>query len=1077
MGRFLTLGAFILLAVLVIAATIPSFIDWQSYREPIERAASDTVGRDVKITGSVGFTILPYPSVELGGVTVANKQDGISANLLTLETLSAKLALAPLLRGALKVETFEVEGADLALERTGDGVNWTFAQTSEDGTSSGGGIEALLIRAIRDISIEDFSAKDVKVSYTDTLSGQTFDWDVKHGQASLASMNGPFEAEGRVVLGEEAFYVTGKIGVSRPDRPRPVMIDALTADGLSLKFDGAADRTSGALVIKGRTEITAPKAHQLGVPFAAITGTDRGAWAGTNTLDLPGKLVGQLAASAGAIKGSEIEIELGGAKGLAEIDLEIGAAVTGAIRIESKSLDIDELTKALTPGTPSKDNEGLDVDVEIQVETRAGTFRETRIDDVSLAIRLMKSGPILSSFKSVLPGQSRVIYALRDGSRDRGNLTFETDNAREFLTWMGLKLDGSRSRAFRTLNVSGDVIFSDTEIKLTGFEAALDGVKIEGALVRTRTERPSLGANLKILGLDLERFGTGSSVEAWIDHMSAFDMNAILKLRQFTGFNLERRSVDLKAQMVRGTLTVEDVQVYGTPDIRFRGKLAKDDNGHLTGKMRVDAKELALCSLVQSRSEVIVPGCAENPLFKSTAKFTVAAGKVSGDVVGTSKKLAYEGTLSGIESVFEETFGLNFDGKGEIGKASYKVAGGATNVTGETVAIVKLDTQAPQLEVLLETFDGMKPWAKTLLGLVEGEGETKLGANVTVRPKVVTFEDLDFRVGPASVIGSGTVASGDDGQVLDLSLTGQNLALLKAHGKSGWSTKKLNFTLPKDVSGQFAMLLTDTLLAGIPVSSASLKGVLKSGGLELDVGEASAFGGVWEGDVTLREGKGGILVASEGKARDLDLAEFFKASLGVNGFTGEGDLSFSVSADGRSWKSLVENSAGMIDLKAWKGTIDGFDLPGFSAGLKDASGELGARLVVEGALSKGTTEYTNLEAEMTLADGKLRIISLVGELESGSLTGNGEINLADLTVKGLTSVDLVGHKDLPKIQNALTGALKKPRSIWDAEEMVLKFTEAWLLANQSTEMGELPGAEGSGVMSEELDDLAAPNGP
>lgn len=1065
------------MAIVVIAATIPSFIDWQSYREPIERAASDALGRDVKITGSVGFTILPYPSVDLGGVTVANHQDGISANLLTLETLTAKLALAPLLRGALKIETFAIEGADLRLERTGDTVNWTVSKTSKDGKTGGGRIEALLIKAIRDISIEDFSAKDLKVSYTDTLSGQTFNWEVKHGQASLASMNGPFEAEGRVILGEEAFYVTGKIGASRPDRPRPIIIDALTADGLSLKFDGAANKVSEALVVQGRTEIKAPKAHQMGVIFAAVTGTGRGAWAGTNTLDLPGKLVGQIAVSANAVKGSQLDIELGQSKGLADIDLEIAGAVTGAIRIKSKTLDIDELTKALSPGVPSKAGDGLDIDVEIAVDTRAATFRETRIDDVSFAIRLMKSGPILSSFKSILPGKSRAVYALRDGSRERGTLTLETADARGFLTWMGLKLDGSRARAFRTLRLSGDVIFTDSEIKLTGFNAALDGVKVEGALVRTRTERPSLGVNLKILGLDLERFGTGSSVDGWLDYMSAFDMNAILKLRQFTGFNLERRSVDVKARMVRGALSVEDVQVYGTPNLRFRGKLARDDNGRLNGRMRIDARDLALCSSVEKRSGMKVPGCTNNPVFKATAKFEVAGGKVSGDVVASAKGVAFEGKLTGAQTLFDETFNLGFDGTGEVGKTTYRISGKALDATGESVVTARLETEAPGLNVLMATFDGMKPWSKTLTGLIEDNGTAKLTADLTVKPEVTLFENMDLQIGAASIKGKGTVTSGENGQVFDLNLTGQNLTLLKPHGRGGWSTKKLNFALPKDVTGQFELSLTDTLLGGVPVSAASLTGEAKSGGLSLDVGEAHAFGGTWEGDVTLREGKGGLLVASEGKARDLNLAEFFNASLGVTGFTGEGDLSFSVSADGRSWKSLVENAAGMVELKAWDGTISGFDLPDFSAGLKDAAGELGARLVVEGALSRGVTRYTNLEAEMTLAGGKMRTISLFGELEGGSLTGDGELDLGDLTVKGLTVIDLSDHKALPKIHNALTGALKAPRSIWDAEELVLKFTEAWLLANQSTEMSDLPGAEGSGVTSEELDDLATPNGP
>lgn len=1074
MGRFLTLGAFFFLALVVIGATIPSFIDWQTYREPIERAASDAIGRDVKITGSVGFTILPYPSVDLGGVTVANQADGLAPNLLTLETLSAKLALAPLLRGAVKIKTFGIEGADLKLER-GDGqVNWSFSQGRNDGASSNGRIESLLIKAIRDVSIEDFSAKDLKISYTDTLSGQAYDWEIKHGQASLASMNGPFEAEGRVILGGEAFYVTGKIGTSRPDSPRPVILDALTADGLSLKFDGAADRSNGGLVIQGRTEIKAPAAHQLGVPFAAITGSSRNAWVGGSTLDLPAKLVGQLALSTQSLKGSELEIEIGTVRGLGYLDLALGQSVTGTMKIQSKALDLDELVSALKGGAAKEADTGPDVDIDIAVAARVATLRETRLDGVELSIRLLNTGPALGSFKATLPGQTKVDYALKKAGSQRGVLNLETSDARAFLTWVGADLQGSRKRAFRNLSLQGDVILSDKDIKLTGLTATLDGAKFEGALVRTRSERPSFGANLKIMGLDLERFGTGSDVEAWLGYMNAFDINAILKLRQFTGFDLERRSVDIKAQVVRGALTLEDLQTYGSPGLRLRGKLKKDTNGALVGAMRVDAKDLALCTAIQKRSAVTLPGCADNPKFKANGKFDIVAGEASGTIVATSPTLAFEGKLGGVQSIFASALGLTFDGKGEAGKTIYQIAGTASGKADETQVTAKLQAEAPKLEIMTATFVGMKQWSKPLLALVETRGATVLAADFDIAPGATRFSNLELGFGSASLTGSGSVTRDDTGNRFDVELSGQNLKLLKAHGAAGWSTGNLELALPKDADGTLALTLTNIVLGGIPVSSASLKGEIKAGGLELNINEAQAFGGKWEGDVTLHEGKGGLVASVEGKARDLNLQEFLKTSLGAQGLSGEGDMTFAVSTDGRSWKSLVENSAGLVDLKAWNGSVRGFDLPGFSSGLKEAAGELGARLVVEGALSTGATKYTNLEAEMTLAGGKLRAISLVGDLEGGDLSGDGEINLAALTWKGRTVIDLEEPGDLPKIQSAVSGALAKPRQVWDAEELVLKFTEAWLIANQTTEMADLPGAQGSGVSSEELDDLLAP---
>lgn len=1078
MGRFLTLSAFFVLAVAVIAATIPSFIDWEKYREPIERAASASTGRDVKITGSVGFTILPFPSVELGGVTVANRAGGVSPNLLTLETLSAKLALAPLLRGALKIETFQIQGADLKLERGEGHVNWTFSHRAEDGGSTSGGIEALLIKAIRDISIEDFSASDLKISYSDTVSHQTFDWEIKHGKASLVSMNGPFQAEGRVLLGGEAFYVIGKVGINRAGGPRPIFIDALSADGLAVKFDGTMDRSSGNAVMQGRTAITAPAAHQLGTPFAAVTGSRRGAWAGATTLNLPASIVGHMALSAGSIKGSELEIEIGSATGLGTLDIFIGQEVTGSMKIESKALDLDELIAAVKAGKRQGDGSGLDVDIEIAVETRAATLRQTNLEGASFSVRLLKTGPVLGSFRAQLPGQTKAVYAFksagsgRSGDTQRGTLELDTNDARTFLTWIGIDLDGSRARAFRTFNLKGDVILGPEAIKLTGLEATLDGVKIEGALVRTRSERASLGANLKVLGLDLTRFGTGNKVEDWLKYMSAFDINAILKLRQFSGFGLERRSADVKAQMVRGTLTLEDVQVYGMPNLRVRGKLAKDAEGALAGKIRLDARDLALCSAVQERSGLNLPGCADDSQFTVTATFDVAGGKASGPVVASSAGLTFEGTLGGAETMFAEALGLTFDGKGEVGTVIYQIAGTAGESAGAIDVKVALKAEAPKLETMVATFAAMQPWSKPFLGLVETRGETVFSADLEISPQITRIENLSLGFGPAMLTGSGEISRAGGSDAFDLNLHGENLKLLKTHGAKAWSTEELALNIPKDATGDLSMTLANTDLGGVPLSAATFKATVKSGGVDLNIKDALAFDGNWEGDVTLREGKGGLVLSAGGKARDLDLKALLEASLGSTGMTGKGDLTLSVSSSGSSWKSLAENSAGMLDLKAWDGSLSGFDLLDFSAGLKEASGELGARLAVEGALSSGITRFTKLETEMTLADGKLRAISLSGDLDGGTLSGEGEINLAELTWKGRTAITLDDHQDLPKIQSAVSGTLGKPRLVWDTEELVLKFAEAWLLANRTTQVPDLPGADGSGVSSEELGDLA-----
>lgn len=123
----IVIGAVIAGVVLIAAALVMLrwTVDPDVYRSRIDAAVSDAIGRDVDISGPVRLSLLPWPSVRFGAVTVANA-DGFGAQpLARIHSGHITLRVLPLVTGQLRLGTLDINGLDLRLERRADGrTNW-----------------------------------------------------------------------------------------------------------------------------------------------------------------------------------------------------------------------------------------------------------------------------------------------------------------------------------------------------------------------------------------------------------------------------------------------------------------------------------------------------------------------------------------------------------------------------------------------------------------------------------------------------------------------------------------------------------------------------------------------------------------------------------------------------------------------------------------------------------------------------------------------------------------------------------------------------------------------------------------
>ncbi len=123
----LTAGVIIVLGVAgaIVAANA---LDPARLAEALKDSVHRSTGRDLTITGGVHLKLGLAPQFEVDGIAFSNVAGGSRPQMLTARSLTAQLALLPLLGGDAVISSLVLQNPDIILERGTDGVpNWQFA--------------------------------------------------------------------------------------------------------------------------------------------------------------------------------------------------------------------------------------------------------------------------------------------------------------------------------------------------------------------------------------------------------------------------------------------------------------------------------------------------------------------------------------------------------------------------------------------------------------------------------------------------------------------------------------------------------------------------------------------------------------------------------------------------------------------------------------------------------------------------------------------------------------------------------------------------------------------------------------
>ncbi|MFT6052644.1 MAG: AsmA protein [Halioglobus sp.] len=97
------------------------------------------------------------------------------------------------------------------------------------------------------------------------------------------------------------------------------------------------------------------------------------------------------------------------------------------------------------------------------------------------------------------------------GGRVQGSLELAGDSAKELAAWQGIDL-GGEDNAYNRFVVAGDMLFTGETLQITGLEAKLDALQINGRSTLRLTETPLISADLDLGMLNLNPYLSSTTV-------------------------------------------------------------------------------------------------------------------------------------------------------------------------------------------------------------------------------------------------------------------------------------------------------------------------------------------------------------------------------------------------------------------------------------------------------------------------------------------------------------------------------------------------------------------------------------
>ncbi|MFC3691311.1 AsmA family protein [Chenggangzhangella methanolivorans] len=253
------------------------------------------------------------------------------------------------------------------------------------------------------------------------------------------------------------------------------------------------------------------------------------------------------------------------------------------------------------------------------------------------------------------------------------------------------------------------------------------------------------------------------------------------------------------------------------------------------------------------------------------------------------------------------------------------------------------------------------------------------------------ISNAELDLGGETFLGAGRLTSGAGGLAVEATLDAGSVDLgpyfdlvapdaLADDGR--WSVASLNFGSLRGWTLDLRLSADALRLGGLRLEQPAVTAVVANGGLDLSIGEASAYGGAVGGRLSLEPDGDGAVMRVEGAASDVALGDALEAVFGRKPIAGRMTAEISLEGRGASPVELAAALAGRIEARLADGALERVSR---------------SRTLALAGLT-GEIAFSRAEARMTVANGVAKADPVTVEGPRASFALAGEASLIERTV-------------------------------------------------------------------------------
>jgi len=1060
--RNLLIGIGIVLVLLVGAVVVvPHLVSTDQLTTFLSERLRAGTGYNVSIRGPVALSVLPSPTLSVGDIHVTPSKPG-GAELARAGSIEVHVALLPLIGGRVEVTAVTVRDPVVSIDGPFKEVKPVSqeppgpeAASAPSPPTPAGSKFSVAVRQVR-VTNGSFAYRDEGKTYQlDHL-----DFDLTTGADGAVSGSADTGLDG------DSLHLQGRIGALDCAQPIPLSLHATaTAGAAVLDFDGTARCADGRPIrADGKVKLAADSVGQALAPF--VHGTLPPA------LDKRLALDATLGTDRAKAELTELAFDLDQTHGVGTLAARLADRPSIDLTLDFNRLDLDKwLAKPGTPPRPAAApaavavqvtppaasgpapaaapldlHVGLDLSAEL-MSWRGGLIRQARFNG-----GIDQGAVTINQATAELPGGTDVSVSGQVANAFGtpnfiGTVDAETDDLRAVVGWAGLRFGGIPADRLRQGSLSTTLDLAADRAAATGIDLELDGSRFKGAANLMFGARPAIGLRLVGDQLNLDAYladaapvpapvasapagpvagagGTSVPVVAVAALLPLVAANLDLTLDSLTLHGQLLKGVHVAGTIEDGAATVRDARIG---DLGGGGSVSL--SGRWTGGLAATA---SLTGQLTASGPSAVPLLTLAGLGGRETASRLGAYRLDLQVGGSPTALDLDAALAAQDG--------HLTAKGRLG-----LEAGAPHFTGDVTA------DHPETARVLAFWAPLyRPAGGTL-------GALALSVSLDATATRAKIGHLSLGVGGQELDGMATWDGTTQPPRLDADLTASDLVLdpfLPAHevasldqpvryaalGDPGplpghWSHAKLDLSALGLIDATVKLTAASATIGRWQMDKPSLGFGLKGGTLGVDRLAAGLCGGTIDLHGSLGSAPAGAAAALTIAGRDIDLKDLAQRLGSTALSAGSGRLDADLTATGASEADLVAALGGTAALAAQNGAVAGLDLSAINDRLKTLKGPQDLVGVLQAVQGGGTTKFSALTADGTIAKGVARSTDLHLAAEGGDLTGTVVVDLPAWTIDGQAQLALAARPDLPPLAMRFSGPLDRPEKQIDVKSL------------------------------------------